>query len=79
MGVLVNQRMDHGCTKESEEGGSAEATQAPQGGSGSTGGSAEAQASSQVSDVRLSRGSGADIARTARRERAAPAHFLARK
>jgi hypothetical protein len=48
--------MDHGCTKESEEGGScrSEAPQAPQegGGSGGTGGSAEApQASPQVSDA----------------------------
>jgi hypothetical protein len=44
--------MDHGCTKESEEGsGRSEAPQAPQeGGSCGTGGSAEAQASSQVSD-----------------------------
>jgi hypothetical protein len=42
--------MDHGCTKESEEGSSrAEATQASQEGGGSTGGGSEApQASSQV-------------------------------
>jgi hypothetical protein len=50
MDALVNQRMDHGCTKESEEGsGCSEAPQASQG--GCCEGSAEAPSSSQVSDA----------------------------
>ena len=48
MVALVNQRMDHGCTEESEEGG-AEASQ--EGGRAGCGGTEAPQASSQVSDV----------------------------
>ena len=50
MGVLVNQRMDHGCTEESEE-GSGRAEEAPQASQegGSTRGRTEApQAPSEV-------------------------------
>ncbi|HEX6271619.1 MAG TPA: hypothetical protein VFZ53_01200, partial [Polyangiaceae bacterium] len=37
--VLVNQRMDHGCTEESEEGGSVRRAEATQGWSQEGGGS----------------------------------------